>query len=78
MKAYYEKTVGEWAIDLEFSPWTPKRYVYRINGTAQYYATEEEANAQIKLLEAGGEQARILKYSEPVSDAPKRGRPRGG
>jgi hypothetical protein len=54
-----------WLIDLEFSPWSPKQYVLRsegMNGETVTFKDRAEAEAKIKELLAGGEQAAIFKY----------------
>jgi hypothetical protein len=68
MKAVQLPGAGEkWAINLEYNPWDPcGAKVYRIDGTTQYYDTEDEANAAIKRLLARGEQGMLDKHSKPL------------
>jgi hypothetical protein len=79
---------GKWAIDLEFGEWSIHTHVWRTGGdtgTTIYFDTKAEAEAQIAVLEAGGEQARIFKH-DPVKiataiaedTAKRRGRPKNG
>ncbi len=56
---------GKWMIDLEFSPWSPKRHGLRTRGDEGdlvLFDTEADAQARIAELEAQGEQGRIFKH----------------
>jgi len=67
----------KWLINLEYNPWIPRISVYRINGIAQTYNTEEEANAVIAQLQAQGEQATLNHYAAPVAPLPAPTEPPG-
>ena len=58
---------GKWAIDLEFSPWSPRVHVLRTEGdtgTTLFFNTQAEAEAHIASMDQG-EQAAIFKH-DPV------------
>jgi hypothetical protein len=71
---------GKWLIDLEFSPWSPKKFYLRdegMSGKLIRFDTEAEGEAKLKELLAGGEQAAIFKYGPPppLSPAPEHHKP---